>query len=359
MYFQKAVRVSLFLVLLSLACSLGGLAGSSQSFSVDKIEADYVYTSEMITVIYPLFGSQLDDFVTVTLTNNNEVPVKVVVESEVAGYTTKSIDTVELEAGETLEVRQNPRLIPEAIDDLNTQQLGQFHIRVAALDEGVEKQILNETGETTVYARRDFPWSIKGFTDAEVYELLAAMVTPNDPAVEDLLRKAADYTDSGIIWPGYGDHVDDDDGGVWDRLEAIWDAEAEVYDLTYISSSVSFAPGDVQRIRLPAEVLEQQSGNCIELALLYASAAEAMRLEAAIVLVPGHAFVGIRTDEENANYYFIETTMIGDASFSDAVDAGGEAFDEALPHLDAEEESYGWVKVWEARENGILPLQWH
>ena len=41
-----------------------------------------------------------------------------------------------------------------------------------------------------------------------------------------------------------------------------------------------------------------------------------------------------------------------------AVDVAGEEFDETLPHLDAEEEGYGWVKIWDARESGILPLPW-
>jgi hypothetical protein len=216
---------------------------------------------------------------------------------------------------------------------------------------------LEETGETVIFARRDFPWSISGFTDEEVFDLTAAMVMPNDPSVEELIRQAADYTDSGMMWAGYGDHVDDDDGGVWDRLQAIWRAEQD-YDLAYINTWVSFAPGDVQRIRLPSEVLDQRSGNCIELAILYASAAEALDLEAALILVPGHAFVGIRTDQQNANYYFIETTMIGDATFSDAVDLAKRQFENALPHIEAGEQSYGWTKIWDAREQGILPLQW-
>ncbi len=364
MFSKSAFKLGILLALLALGCSLTGTVPATEPpatpverFSVDDIAVDYVYTSELITIIYPLYGDKLDDFVAVTIANHNADPAKVVVRSEIAGYTTEAIDTVEVQAGEMLEVRQNPRLIPEKIEELNVEKPAQVHIRVTALVEGVEKPLLDETGETVIYARRDFPWSISGFTSEEVYQLLAAMVTPNDPSVEALLRLAADYTDSGIIWSGYGDHMDDDNGGVWDRLQAVWQAEQD-YTLTYVSTWVSFAPGDVQRIRLPAEVLEQRSGNCIELALLFASAAEAMRLEAAIVLVPGHAFVGIRTDQVNANYYFVETTMIGQSNFDEAVTRAGEEFDEALPHLDAGEVGYGWVKIWDAREAGILPLPW-
>lgn len=323
-----------------------------------EIGIDYVYTTNYITLIYQLYGNRLKDFVTVTLTNPRTEAVKILVESEITGYTTRSADTVTLAAGETREIGQNPRIIPSALEQLNASQLAQFHIRVEELGASGEKLLLDDTGETTVYARRDFPFSIEGFTDEEIWELVAALVTPNDPAVEELVRKAADYTESGIIWSGYGDHENDDDGGVWDRLQAIWRAE-EDYNLTYVSTSVSFAPGSVQRMRLPFEVLDQRSGNCIELALLYASAAEALKLEAAVIGVPGHAYVAIRTDQKNARYYTIETTLIGRSNFSEAVEKGAEEFDEMMPHLQAGESGYGWTKVWEARDHGIMPLQWH
>jgi hypothetical protein len=333
--------------------------GNPTSNSIDQVEVDYLYTSELITVLYPLYGDILDDFTIVTVTNNNDEGVRVVVESEIVGYTSLAIDTVDIEPYETVEIRQNPLLIPEVIDTLDTQKPADFHLRVSLMEGGQKLQLLDQTEATLVYARRDFPWAIEGFTSEEVYNLLAAMVMPNDPAVEDLIREAADYTDSGIIASGYSGASNDEDGKVWDRLEAIWEAETRVYDITYVDTPVDFTPGSVQRIRLPAEVLEQRSGNCIELAILYASAAEALRLEAAILLVPGHAFVAIRTDQEGSNYYPIETTLVGRATFEEAVDSGALEFDEAMAHLEGgEDESYGWVTIWEARQMGINPLPW-
>lgn len=85
---------------------------------------------------------------------------------------------------------------------------------------------------------------------------------------------------------------------------------------------------------------------------------EAVDLETVIVGIPGHAFMGVCMDQENANYYFIETTMIGNASFEEAVNRASQEFQDALPHLDAKETSYGWVTIWDARGKGILPLPW-
>ncbi len=369
--------VLLFLVLfLSFGCASSGVVGNGGSenipteaaeieveptagaASIDLIDVDYVYTSEMITAIYHLYGEKLDDFAIVTLTNRNEVPVKVEVETEIVGYTFVSKDTVEIGPSELVEVRQNPQLNLEAVDQLNAQHPADFHIHVVYLESGQPRELLDETAETLVYSRKEFPWALEGFEYDEILSLLAAMVTPHDPAVEELIRVAADYHPSGIMTAAY--KAENDEGGsVWNRLEAIWKAEDEYYDLTYINTWVSFAPGSVQRIRMPADVLKEKSGNCIELALLYASAAEALDLEPAIILVPGHAYVGVRTDDINANYYFIETTLIGYSDFEGAVDAGLENFEEASPHIDAHEIPYGWITIANAREEGILPIPWH
>ncbi len=331
----------------------------SVSLSTDQISIDYTYTDNLITVIYPLYGSVLDDFVVVNIRNDNPDPVRIVVTSEISGYTDQAADTVDVDAGDQVEVRQNPRLIPEQIDNLNVAKPASFHLRIVMLANGEEKVLLDETQDTLVYGRRDFPWAIEGFTQHEDFELLASMVTPNDPAVEGLIRAAADYTSSGIMTDGYGGAVDDEDGSVWDRLEAIWEAEDQDYDLTYISTLITYAPGDVQRIRLPAEVLDQKSGNCVELAILYASAAEALNLETALIRIPGHAYMAVRTDDVNANYYVIETTMIGRYDFADAVNRGSEELEDALPHIQNGDEYYDWITISEARQDEILPLPWH
>jgi len=51
--------------------------------------------------------------------------------------------------------------------------------------------------------------------------------------------------------------------------------------------------------------------NCIDGAVLYASLFEAIGLEPVIVLVPGHAFVGVKTSPSSNKYYFLETTLTG------------------------------------------------
>jgi len=63
-------------------------------------------------------------------------------------------------------------------------------------------------------------------------------------------------------------------------------------------------------------------------------------------------------DQENTNYYFIETTLIGRASFTEAVQSGLQKWEETLPHLQAGDPEYYWINVYEARDKGILPMPW-
>jgi len=327
--------------------------------TVDQITADYTYKSELLTPLAHLYGKSnfLDDFVIVTVKNDNPSPVKVVVESEVVDYTDKATDTVTVDANGSAEVRQDPRLTPTAIDGLTSSHDADLHVTVSYLQNGESKTVLDQTSTTTVTSRRDFPWQIKGFTDQEIYDLLAVMITPTDPGVEQLIRAAANYDPSKAMVSGY-ESSQDQDGSVYQRMSDIWSAETNDFKLTYISTTVSFE-AETQRIRLPSEVLTQSGGNCIETSLLYAAAAEALGLDPAIILIPGHAYVGVSIDNTDQSYYFIETTMIGQATFDQAVQYGLQEWNDAQPHVAAGDKEYGWVDVAKARADGITPIPWH
>jgi hypothetical protein len=331
---------------------------TSVTATTDNIQVDYVYTDPLISVLYPLYGTKiLDNYVDITITNFNSQPVRVITESEIPGFSDQVTDTVDIDANGKAEVTENPRLTQASIDSLDVARPATFHIRVVYLQNGDEKLILDETKDITLTARRDFPWSIDGFNQEQDFQLLAAMVTPNDPSVEALIRDAANHVSGGIMEGGYGGHLLDDNSRVWDRLSALWDAENDS-KLTYINTTVTFDPGTFQRIRLPYEVLNQQSGNCIETTLLYASAAEALDLQPAIILIPGHAYVAVREDDTNNQYYVIETTLIGRATFDQAVQKGAQELQDATPHIDAGEKDYAWVTIADARALGINPLPW-
>jgi hypothetical protein len=336
-----------------------GGAATPASATVNNITVEYTYQAELMTPFSQLYGTILPHFVVATITNDNAQAVKVKMTSGIAGFTNPTIATITVAGKKTAKVEQDPELTSTAIDTLTSQKPGQLEVLVTYLDNGQDRTVLDETDNVVVTGRSDFPWSIQGMTEADTFELLGVMVTPTDPAVKnDLIRAAANYDPSHGIVSGYQSDGDADNS-VYQRLDDIWQAETNDFDLTYISTPVSFAPGDTQAIRLPSEALSSSSGNCIELALLYASAVEAMGMEPVIVIVPGHAYLGVRVDGTGNSYYFVETTMIGQSTFDAAVTEGGKEWDEAMPHENNNDEGYGWVEVAQARSDGILPIPWH
>ena len=336
-----------------------GGAATPPSATVNNITVKFTYQAELMTPFSQLYGTILPHFVVATITNDNAQAVKVKITSGIAGFTNKSVATLTVAGRKSATVEQDPELTSAAIDNLASEKPGQLELLVTYLDNGQDRTVLDETDDVVVTGRSDFPWSIKGMTEAETFELLGVMVTPTDPAVKnDLIRAAANYDPSRGMVSGYQSEGDSDNS-VYQRLDDIWQAETNEFDMAYISTPVSFAPGDTQAIRLPSEALSSSSGNCVELALLYASAVEAMGMQPVIVIVPGHAYLGVRVDDTSNSYYFVETTMIGQATFDEAVTEGGNEWDEAMPHENNNDEGYGWVEVSQARADGILPIPWH
>ena len=55
---------------------------------------------------------------------------------------------------------------------------------------------------------------------------------------------------------------------------------------------------------------------------MFASLFENLGMDPVIVLVPGHAYVGVRIAEDSDKYYYIETSLVGrNATFESAVKA--------------------------------------
>jgi hypothetical protein len=338
------------------------MAASSTS-PVDNIEYDITY-HDLVPVIYHLYGTYFESLAAITVTNGNDIPVTVRVESDIPEYTEVAVDTVNLAPGETVILTQNPPLTPEALDLLYSQKVAALHVQIDYLKQGEKRLIYEGTQPLTIYSREDFPWNIPGYYNGTVF--LATLVTPNDPSLDELMRVAADYTPSGIITFGYGDEYDSDHK-VWDRMKAIYEAVAEYYNVIYVAVGSDFVPAEeeehgftLQRLKLPYEVLATHSGMCVELSALFASAFEKILLRPIIITVPGHVYVGVPISWDSTTYYFLEGTLVGRASFEEAVQVGNEEFmGEALPYIDADQlDPYFWLDVSEARQEGIWPIPW-
>src|SRR5262249_6131735 len=119
-----------------------------------------------------------------------------------------------------------------------------------------------------------------------------AWVTPYAEPVQGLIRRAAALCEGRMIW-GYQRGPD----AVTQQVRALYQALKEAA-ITYVNSVIDYgaAPGQhTQRTRLPREALALKSANCIDGSVLVASLLEGASLNAALVLIPGHALVGWET----------------------------------------------------------------
>jgi hypothetical protein len=140
---------------------------------------------------------------------------------------------------------------------------------------------------------------------------IAAWVTPNDKAIATLVDKAnahlatqSESAPESMI--GYGDASPQQ---VVDQVNAIYDTLWQDYHLQYVQASVPYSGFDdthatTESIKLPSEVLKQHSANCIELTTLLSSAVEHIGLNAEIIIIPGHAFLGVATDPDNNHFEY-------------------------------------------------------
>lgn len=137
-----------------------------------------------------------------------------------------------------------------------------------------------------------------------VPELLAAFVQPRSRAVQTVLDSASDIlerTTGDSSLAGY------QKGPERVRLttEAIYDA-LRLQQIRYSEPPASFEETG-QRIRPYDAMLESRFGTCIDLALLFAAAAEEAGLNPVLVMQQGHAFPGVMLTDVSPSSYVVSS----------------------------------------------------
>ncbi|MNJ19099.1 ATP-dependent RecD-like DNA helicase [compost metagenome] len=200
-------------------------------------------------------------------------------------------------------------------------------------------------------------------------DMTAAFVQPNDPAVERLLKQAAELlrlSDKSSSLDGY-------EGGskrAWQLASAVWGAVARM-KLDYALPPASFEQSG-QKVRSPSQIADTGLATCMDLTLLFCAALEQIGLNPVIVFTRGHAFAGLWLKPEEFTTALVddvtavrkrvklqelvlfETTLITHnpiPSFSYAVERGAKQVAE-----DAESDFEMLLDIRRARLQRIKPL---
>jgi hypothetical protein len=276
-----------------------------------------------------------DPLFTVTVKNEDRDARRIRVAAFLEGLSARAVRTDEIKPWGEATFPLSPTLLPERARRVTEVQWATLHVKVDILGGSRDDRVFyptvcecHSTFPVACLARTSSFNSVRRPDTQELVDLshyYGAWVTPHVRPVQERLRRAADLSGSGMIW-GYQRGAE----AVTKQVAALYQSLKEA-GVTYVNSVIDYgaAAGQAtQRTRLPRESLTQRSANCIDGTVLMASLLEGASLNAALVLVPGHAFVGWQAEDGGKDWRFLETTMIGHADFEAACKSGQRQHDE-------------------------------
>ena len=314
-----------------------GRVGKAQVLGADTTGLTaqvHLRMAQVPTSIYHLLDRDVDPLVSCEVENHapeatfgsQRLPGKdtrrLQVSSFIEGYSARAIETFEIKPGKVHKFDQLPTLFPEPLLNLNELTRASLNVLVEDLDSN--KVEIHVTHPIWLLARTTAPLAVRDPKTGELRDLsayLGAFVTPNAPALMSFLRAAAELHPQKRLVGYQGDKLQ-----VEPQVKALFEALKTQAEITYVNSVIDFTPDQGaynQRVRLPRESLTNRQANCVDGTVLFASLLEAISLNPALVIVPGHAFVAWETwSDEPDEWDFLETTMIGSHSFEEARTSG-------------------------------------
>ncbi len=317
---------------------LGGDVGDLEAVRASVLEARHagavldVEVEDLLPLgTYHLVGKVegVQPLVELALIRLGKEPIQYRVEAEVPGVTGRFSQTLLARPGKEQRVTVHPPLLP-GFDPTSVRAARQVQadVVISAIEAGGERQVWKQSVAVTLQPRDFLPLATfrdkEGSVGSMVSEFIGAWVTPNARAVDAFL-KSAKRRAPGASFAG-------EQAPTFPQVQALYD-ELQSRGVSYVMDPEQLAADGVkgQRTRLPSEVLASTNAQCLEGAILYATLFEAIGLRSAIVLVPGHAFVGWggagKLDGVDGDtWFFLETTLTHDAPFERAVRAAAEQF---------------------------------
>lgn len=325
----------------SLNDKLSGVLTSSPKGLELEVEFPFLEKDTFFPALYHLCGKDVDGFAStfasVRVGNGLEHDLAgLKVEVELEGFSKPAREVLDLPRGERKVVTITPTML-DSIAGLTEERPG--HIRVSVVDR--DGKTLKEVRKQIIIASRN-DLSRSSFA----YPLCAVFVTPNDPVVVEIVTEARRRVGSLRGYQAPPEQVQREVAAVYGILSDL--------GIGYRSAATSFINDrgmSGQKIHLPAESVQQTSANCIDGVVLFASVLEKMALRPVYVIVPGHIFLGVELVKERPDQMlFLETTVIGQATFHQAVQAGATAFKKAQGGKSSV------VSLAKCRKAGITPF---
>ncbi|HKW26314.1 MAG TPA: hypothetical protein VJN48_11055 [Terriglobales bacterium] len=246
-----------------------------------------------------------------TISNASDRPVAQTVEAQIPGWSARAQHSLIVGPHSTQNLRISPELLPRAFANQEFRR-ATLEVRVSGPQ---DPEHYFQERPVFLHSAYDLYWG-KSFSNAQ---FIARWVTPHDPAVLRLVAEARRYIRNGRM-PGYGGtNKVNVEPQVRGQAAAIFQALRHS-GVSYVTSIYTFGDfsSEAQRIRLPQETLTLDTANCVDVSVAFASAVENLGMDPAIVIVPGHAFAGVRLGPEAQDWLYLDLTVLPRGTFQQA-----------------------------------------
>jgi hypothetical protein len=297
--------------------------------------------------IFPAFtGAQAADYwpaAVLSVANTSNKAVLQIITAEVRGWSDQVRQTAVIGPHEVRTFNLDPELLTKAYEN------GEIHSAtlVVEVQDPATGHTFAQQRPVFIHSASDLFWGRK-FANAQ---LLARWVTPHDDKILQLVSHAERLVPGGRL-RGYNLAPGVDLAKqVRAQAEAVFRAMRRS-GISYVSSIYTFGnyPDETQRIRLPRETLELSNANCIDVSVAFASALENLGMKPVVVIVPGHAFTGVRLGPNSPDILYLDLTVLPNGTFA-AAEARAQAWLKKTPQSEVLT-----VDIGAARSLGIYPM---
>lgn len=247
----------------------------------------------------------------VMLTNSSSQAKEVLVKLSFTGYSEPARQKVTLSPSESKVIELTPSFDFAKIYDITSSAPASVEVEVTTID-GTLLDFASES--VKIPSVNVVPWQIKSNEEVvSLFPFVTTLVTPEDRDHE--IQKL--ITEAGKLLPemSISGYTSDPQHTV--RIAYAIFMALNRRGMIYTNVTGGYFNSS-QNVKLPAQSLQTGSANCIDGALVFASAFEAIGFEPVIYIIPGHAFVGIRL-QPGGDVLPIETTVVSGGDFEAAV----------------------------------------
>jgi hypothetical protein len=278
------------------------------------------------------------------------VPEQLTLSAQIPGFSQEQPVEVQATAG-WKEQRFHPPILPGVLDALAGVPYRDSQVLLQV--RGAAGSACTDSKPMRLLTSRAIYWQdAQGHDNAD---LLAAWVTPQDPAIRALVdRASARLKSAPTLYPGttemvgYAGNAQD----VVNQVNALYDSLEQDYHIRYSAITIQYGQPAIENVLLPKDLLQTGLGMCVETTVTLASAIESLHMRPFIYIVPGHAFLGVALGPESTERRFWETTLLGQGNYgSQANQQGMQEHDRLASEL------IRVIDIQAEREQGILPME--